>query len=1185
MIDSSERKPTIRIQKPRVLAEFSLTHHAVIEASAGTGKTYALEHLVVDLLLEAGADLSELLVVTFTEKAARELKARVRETIRRMLRTTPDNTYDGDDPAWTLDAQARLHLESALASFDTATISTIHAFCRRILTDSAFENRRLFAESLVDGKQAFRRAFLHVLRTRFARAPERLPYLDAWLDGSDLERLIELLFETHQRRGTFWPKHDEARLTATLRALSRLELEPGMLRPQLAQLKLAPATQKAILNRTLKLRRMLVAHRDQPDAFLGAFLGALEAEEGQPGGFIDFVIDRLGPAVGDRGVLFEYVRALEKLRKETPPLASAIAQLFLPEVREELARSKAALGELDFDDMLDLVRSGLEGPGGDSLAEALQTRFRFVLIDEFQDTDPIQWRVFERAFLHAGNPHPLFVIGDPKQAIYGFRGADIHTYLAACDRLYQNGGQRVHLIESYRSGPGLIRAVNRLLDQSRPVPFFSGSIRYDHPVVSGRPDLGGLIVHGHTKTPIHVFRLIPSGEAMNSSDRRRTLAHRIATEIRFLLDAPVEWQTEEKRVPIGPRNIFILTRTGREGREIARYLRQAGLPNAFYRQEGLFQTSEANDVRWLLAAIAEPRARARRLRAFMGPFFAVPLKKIQNTLEIEAEHPLMQRLADWKRLADARDYERLFFTVLDESGLVRRELFLHESERELTNYLHIFEVLEAQVARSRVPLPDLIHTMSAWIEGRGLPPGEDGNIERLESERDAVQIMTMHKAKGLEAPVVFLFGGFDEPESQSHIFHDEQGQRCLFVGERLPAQAERERREEDERLMYVALTRAQARLYIPYLDTTPEGGADPSGRAGSSTGGSHHILESALHRLLTTESEAELAPDFEIEDCPEVPYRTTTFLPPETTERLRDWQPPKLSPRKSSLVDIDRLRQTRRGPPITSYSRLKAEEEALAGAPPDEGDDIVAEARTVTENEIELGGLPPGAATGRLLHDLLEVVDLEKVRAHSDHEVWGALSEVRQACIEGLARHDLPDTAPPDALRLVHTALTVPLYLGATVLDGGMVDAPRVVRELEFLYPAPGSTGEERAFVKGFIDVVFEHEERVYFLDWKSDALPSYAPEDIDTHVRDHYLLQAELYTVALVRLLKLDQEAAYEERFGGAAYAFLRGLDPEKPGQGQWFWRPTFAEVEAALLRLAERFEEAVSDELGEAP
>lgn len=1163
----------VRVSKPAVLSELSLAHHAIIEASAGTGKTYTLEHLVIDLLITARAELSELLVVTFTDKAARELKTRVRGTIRRILTTPPAGAHPQDGPAWTIDEAARARLNRALVSFDTAHISTIHAFCRRVLTDHAFENRRMFMESIVDGRQAFRRAFLEVLRTRFARAPECVPYLDAWLDHGDLDGLVELLFETHRQRGRFWPEHDEAKLTETVRALSRLELEPGVLRPQLAGVGLPAATQKAIIGRTLKLRRLLAAYRDQP----GAFLGALEIAETQPGGLVDYVVDRLGPAVDERGVLFEYVQALRSLEKSTPPFRSVVAQRFLPDVREALARSKAARGELDFDDMLDLVRDGLEGPDGESLSRSLKARFRFVLIDEFQDTDPVQWRVFERAFLDGDGAHRLFVIGDPKQSIYGFRGADVHTYLAARRHLLRRGGRSVHLTESFRAGPALVEALNRIFDQKRRSPFFSGSIRYEAPVRSGRPRLGGLVVRGANRSPVHVFRLVSTGDPMTSSDRRRTLAHRIATEIRFLLESRAGWRTEERLAPLSAQDIFVLTRTGREGREVARHLRQSGLQNAFYRQEGLFQTPEADDVRWLLAAVANPGVSARRLRAFMGPFFSVPLADAPRTLDLAADHPLLRQLHDWKRLADARDYERLFFTILDESGLVRRQLLLHESERELTNYLHIFEVLEALVARARVPLPDLIHTLSGWIDRRGLPPGEDGNIERLESERDAVQIMTMHKAKGLEAPVVFLFGGFDEPETQSHVFHDRRGRRRVFVGPRLPPEVQKERREEDERLVYVALTRAQARLYVPYLGPCPSAPSGPAeaDRGAPEIAGSHRVLEDALRAVLETGAAGGPA-GFEVEDCPEVPYDPTPDLPSETAERLRQWViPPPAGasgPRRSP--DLDALREARRGPPITSYSRLKAEDRAaMNGGSPEAADDVVAETRTVADDGTRSGGLPPGAATGRLLHELLETVEFETLRAAEGAEGWSAHPDVERAGVEGLARHDLPATALPEALRLVYTALTVPLQLGAVRLPGGLGQASRIVRELEFLYPAPDAAGRERALVKGFIDVVFEHDGRVYLLDWKSDVLPDYAPAALDAHVKDHYLLQAELYTLALVRLFRLRNAADYRRRFGGAAYAFLRGLDPAEPSRGQWFWRPSFAEVEAITPRLAERF------------
>ena len=234
-------------------------------------------------------------------------------------------------------------------------------------------------------------------------------------------------------------------------------------------------------------------------------------------------------------------------------------------------------------------------------------------------------------------------------------------------------------------------------------------------------------------------------------------------------------RVNDQLVPLQANDIFILTRSGREGLEIGEHLRSARIPYAFYKQDGLFQTREAEDIRALLAAIADPHQRSRRIRAWQSRFFAVSLEVLVDCEDLPGAHPLMGRLLDWKALAETKSFDRLFASIIEDSGVIERELFFRDNERALTNYLHIFEILVEEAGRSRATLPELIHTLSAFIARRRLPKGEDGNVQRLESERKAVQIMTMHKTKGLEASVVFLFGGFDSFGGKTHIYHSNEG--------------------------------------------------------------------------------------------------------------------------------------------------------------------------------------------------------------------------------------------------------------------------------------------------------------------------------------------------------------------------------------------------------------------------
>lgn len=1144
------------VAKPEILGSIPLDRHAVIEASAGTGKTYTLEHLVIDLLLTAEVDLGELLVVTFTEKAAAELRSRLRQKMTSLLETTEGTSSAPGDGIWTIDDAARKKLSRALLSFDSASISTIHAFCQRVLAENAFESGRHFEQELVDGRATFERAFYHVLRTTIAHHDEERIFLDAWLSGDSLERLVGLLWAVHEKRGAFDPPYDEAGLVATLRALAKMELTPHALRPAMMRAKLHPNTTKAILERLASLRRALTDF--ERDADLPALLATLEQENRRrDGAFLSYAIVRLEEHVTEEGKLKELLVALEALSQRLVGFQSAVCQRFLPLVRAEVEKQKAKRGELDFDDMLTLLAQSLDGDTGPTMIEALRKRFRYALIDEFQDTDEVQWRVFSKVFLESDGRSFLYVIGDPKQAIYGFRGADVHTYLRARERIVAAGGALVHLTESFRASARMVEALNHILDEGAEPSFFTGAIRYDHPVTCGATELVGVERDGHVLAPVHVWELVPKDEQFGRTlHARRTLADRIAEETVTLLDVTrTRYVTGDRSTPLAASDVFVLTRSASEGLEVARSLRERGVPHAFYKQDGLFQTREAKDVRNLLAAIADPLDQSRRLYAWQSPFFAVPIEELPRLRDLTSGHRLMKLLLDWKTLADDKRFERLFFSVLEETGLIERELFLHESERELTNYLHIFEVLVEETHDSRATLPELLYTLGHFIEGRRSPPGEDGNVQRIESERDAVQIMTMHKAKGLEAAVVFLFGGFDEPFGRVFVHHDE-GRRLLHVGPARPEAVQTEAAEEDQRLLYVAMTRAKARLYLPYFGTKADDeGADLP--VLKKLVGTHRQLNDRLSSVLEGPVDPGL---FGHEALAERERRRDDEDRPDPLPAIATWKPDEavfapVVPRP----DLDRLRAAHRGFDVTSYSRIKAQKggyKAPAGLLEEE---IAFDVDGAAPADPDV--LPSGPATGRFLHEMLELVPAEAILDAGSVELFGARRDVRELFLDGLTRYDLDPRHLLEAQTLVYTSMVGPLALGEKLVKG-VVSADRLVREMEFLFPYARRDPRTASggFVKGFIDLVVEHDGLVYVLDWKSDLLPDYDAATIRAHVAENYQLQAQLYSLALVKLFALDDEQRYEVRFGGAIYCFIRGMSVQGDGtRGVYFSRPSF--------------------------
>lgn len=1134
---------TRRIPRPAVFRTLRLDRHGVIEASAGTGKTFTIERLVVELLVATDATLDRLLVVTFTEKATHELRARVRAQLEGVLAGLFEADADvsaKDGDVWELDAAALAKIERALRSFDSATIATIHAFCQRVLREHAFEGGRLFQEEQVDGRAAFGRAMRDALRRDVATDPARAHWLEAALRaGRSMESLEDLLWRCVQARADVRPEFDVAALDTALAAFPVEAARRGGAAAELKSLGVHKATAEKLARKIAEMAERVEEARSNG----GAPRFAREAT----GLELGWLLEKLWPIANRSGAAGQACAAAFDLARRTPPFNAAVVQALLPSVQDELARTKRAAGRYDFDDMLTLVDEALRGPRGGALAEAMRARWKYALVDEFQDTDETQWSIFRRAFFAPGSASRLFLVGDPKQSIYRFRGADIETYLRARAEVLDTGGVRVSLTQNYRATAPLVAAINAIFAPDVAEPFFSGDVSYE-PIECGRPDRRLVDGAGRAVDPVQAIRF--DGELDLTA-----LGAVVAREVRCITHPERPWRLDGRALRAS--DVFVLTRTGWEGRAVGAALAAAGVPYAYYKEEGLFQSAEAKDLRALLSAICDPDDRSLRLAAWLTPFFGLPLETIEQARDLPASHPLMERLYGWKALADARDFDRLFESILSASGVVRREIFFGRGERSLTNTTHVLEMLLDRARGPHLTLRELVRELSGLIARTRLPLDVEGNVQRVESDRPAVQIMTIHKAKGLEAAVVFVAcsWGSRRPE-EVRIFH-EGARRFAWVGSvsgDLKPHVEREEREEDQRLMYVALTRAAGRLYLPY--------AEASARA-KPVRGPYAPVHRRLAALLSSAT-----PGFGVDDV---------------GERVRDAPPPEAAPVAWEPVDAllgvddvrasyDALRAGHAGPIVTSYTRLKGTRSASdeRWAEPTEG------RRAAKAAEFAEGArgatLKAARASGVFLHELLESVPLASF-AGAGLDAWRRRADVAPLFDEAMGAHRIDAAQREDAERLVWTAYTTPVTLPDGHRIEGFALPGGVVREMDFAYPlpdldhpslvegwrqAPARVGP--GYVRGSLDLAFEHLGRTYFVDWKSDLLAEYEPEALGRHVMAHYDDQVRLYALAVIRLVGIRSADDYDERFGGLAYCFLRGFGPS--GRGLWAARPVWSDI-----------------------
>ncbi len=835
----------------------------LIEASAGTGKTYAIAHLVLRLVL-AGRRIDQVLVLTFTEAATEELRSRIARRLREaraLLDTAPPADVDPlllatlaglDDPA-----AARLRLDAALTSLDRAAIRTIHGFCGRVLKDFAFESGAPFdAELITDERELRLAAAQDFWRRRMAAADaaEAAWLLERWPAGpASLLAVLGHYLGHAPARVLPEPPGEGARLRLELTALhaSLAAAWPAARDAVTASLRDDPS-----LNR----RTYSDAAVEEAIAAMDAWCyGAAEpAPETAWNRLQLFTPEKLKTATKKAGTtpvhpFFDRCAgltavdpaALDRARR-AEVLTAAHAAL-----GADLARLKEERRVLYYDDLLKRTAAALDGPLGPALALRVRTAHPIALIDEFQDTDDLQYRIF--AAVYGGTvagPGPsgtgLYLIGDPKQAIYGFRGADIFTYIAA--RRNAQGHGQVHTLDTNRrSASPLVAAVNRFFGRVQRPFVFEPDIRFA-PVAAG-PDADArpLLLDGAPGAGL-VFRWIALTDANATDNGKRIVAEAARTaavgdcaaQIADLLGAAAAGRALVGERPLAAGDIAVLVRKHGDGLLVREALGALGIGSVSVGRETVYQSEEAEDLAALLAALA-PGARDGAVRTALATrllgWTAAELAALAAgpsggpAADAGAESAAAQAEARWGRvLARFEGYREAwrrhgFMAALESlihaEGVAERLRRGPDGERRLTNLLHLAEL--AQAASREHPGHE---GLARWLaDRRGPAGGDEGDaaLLRLESDEHLVQIVTYHKSKGLEYPVVFLplpWSSVRAPaKTDPAAFHDRRDlSACLDLGS--PAHADHclLRDEEDLaerlRLLYVAVTRARHRCVV-----------------------------------------------------------------------------------------------------------------------------------------------------------------------------------------------------------------------------------------------------------------------------------------------------------------------------------------------------------------------------------
>jgi exodeoxyribonuclease V beta subunit len=1192
------------------LLESQIEGTNLIAASAGTGKTYAITGLFLRLILEKRFSIDEILVVTYTVAATEELRDRIRKELRETLDAFGTGCSKELFIAGLLqkipDKKGAVEaLREALHDFDKAPIFTIHGFCQRMLHENAFESGSLFDTELVADEGSLKEEVVFDFwRRRFYEAPPELVSYSQEKKFSP-NYFLELLGNRITRPDLqIVPagRHDSG--PSKLKSLKPFRETFERLKRDWEK------TRTEVLDKLGDPGLSQVKYKNRPrfmaamDTYLAGAWGALPLFEDfvkfTPGGLEEGTKKGFAAPTHPFFNLCEAFRIkAETLQEEMDRRLLFIKQELFHYVKEELTSRKEKQNIQFFDDLLNKLRSSLEKEGGDELAGAIRRKYRAALVDEFQDTDPVQYAIFRSVF--SGKGSLLFLIGDPKQAIYSFRGADLFAYMRAAGQV----NTRYTLTKNWRSEPGLIKAVNTLFS-NRENPFLYDEIPFEPADPEERKDRKLLTVDAKSQPSFHLWfvdaaKFAEAGKAITKGMAGYLVPRAVASEISRLLFLGKNGKARIGKEGVREADIAVLVRTNHEARDIQEQLTRLRIHSVLYSTGNLFDSDEALQMERVLAAIAEP-GRERLLRAALATDLVGASG--EDLERLTADEPgweiRLSRFREYYDLWEKGGFIRMFRYFMLGEKVRNRLLALPEGERRLTNVLHLSEVLHQETTEQKLGMVGLLKWLSAQ-RGSDSQRLEEHQL-RLESDADAVKIVTIHKSKGLEYPIVFCPFNWSvrKPKGEEEFtFHDpEDDWRLNLVLDPKDnpnrALAEKEILAENLRLLYVSLTRAKNRCYLvwgrfndaeasslAYLLHPAAGGAeDPGGVAGEH-------FKSLSDREIRSDLEAiamKAVGQIQLSEIPVGPGKECVSEE-EKGETLHCRTFSGTIERNQRIASFTYFISSRQPGATFPEENLPAHAspEHVSVDSPDHDEAPAGDGKVPEEEPSGIFAFPRGARPGVLLHDIFENLDFSGKNGLSVKKLVG--EKLRQYGFEMKWEETLCD--------MIDKVLAVPLLPGKNGLTLSSVTMKDRLSELEFYFPLEPTTPKKlkeifaryddtgipagfpdriedlnfqpaQGFMKGFMDLVFQFEGRFYLVDWKSNFLgyrvPDYGPEAIAAEMKEQfYILQYHLYVVALSQYLKLRiPDYEYDRHFGGVFYIFLRGVGPERgPEYGVYRGRP----------------------------
>jgi len=1162
-IENSHLELSNPVIEPKILDPISmpLTGSALIEASAGTGKTYTLAALYLRLLLGLGRDapleVGQILVVTFTDAATAELRERIRKRIQEariaFIQGATEDPFITQILAQHHDHdRAILDLEYAASEMDQAAIFTIHGFCQRVLKQHAFESGADFnAQLLSDDTAVVRQALLDFWRNTLYLAPVSLAQ-----EILSLYPTPDKLFS--QVRGYIGLSHlalsPDYRQFKLLAQWQAFEAEQDDLRSALKMvLKSAdPGDDLIALIQHSSVDKRSYSKRNLPTWF--AKLVDFSAGEKAP--FKELLkfsqsqlLDKAKTEDVPRHPIFEQIEAFCDNKIDVKAVMFCLA---LAAVRTNMQREKAKFQLLSFDDLLLQLAQALAGSSGEMLAKAVSHQYPFALIDEFQDTDNLQYSIFSTIYRQndTGDDLGLLMIGDPKQSIYAFRGADIFTYMNARRQLQDH----YTLATNWRSSKAMIEATNQLFGRSPAAFIYAQDIPFQ-PVAAGRSAVGELSIEGQ---PVSAMTFWQSQTPVNNDQYLQNFASTCAAQIDRMLRLG-----QLKGCAVNAANIAVLVRDRKEAALIQKALMQLQIDSVFMsNRDNIYSVTLARELEYILKAVNEPTNERLLRTALATEIFQLSGAQLfalnQDELAWEA---LVEEFATFRDIWWRSGVLAMLQALLQQRELAPRWLSHAEGERRLTDYLHLAELLQQASAEL-----ESNEALIRFLQDKRAQPSSQAQDQqlRLDSDRKRVTVITIHKSKGLEYDLVYLPFACRFRSSTGKLFHDDQGQAILgTAGNEHQDKVDKEQLGEDLRLLYVAITRAVQACFIGMADVCLRKKSVWQKTAigyllclVKDSGESLHLEGISLSQALTKlalESEAISVVNTEQVDLAQADLFSN--------------EAPSIAVEKASLTVREFKRQLGLQWRLTSYSALSKDAEHMPAIESAKLDlEVVDEQESESDisSQMSIFSFPKGAIAGTFLHGIYEEIDFSTAHQDAIEEVlvqrlplsgyeldWVPMLaqfiqdslQVTLVADQSGQQFSLADIKPAD--RLVEMEFVMPFKpIHCTAIN-------QLLREYDPLAQRAGDLTFKSVsgMLKGFIDLTLRHDNRYYILDYKSnflgDSAQQYQLDAMEHAMIDHrYDFQYVLYTLALHRLLRTRlPDYDYDRDIGGVFYLFLRGM------------------------------------------